>query len=209
MERRRPIVRFNATGCIVLPVALFIGLMIATAGMAIYPRVTAVAMPLICAGKADYVSTGYSYRPGQYGVQRTIYCDEGGRREEITMTAIGVSFLIYSAAFFLLLQFVARPLIRRRYRDTLDAVRARVPPGAGSSAAQGAGGMVDVQDILARVSEAMRRGEANVVVRGMALDADGDDDPAGRLAQLKALRDQGLISAADYEAKKAEILSRL
>ena len=35
------------------------------------------------------------------------------------------------------------------------------------------------------------------------------DDPLARLKKLKALLDQGLITAADYEAKKAEILPGL
>ncbi len=34
-------------------------------------------------------------------------------------------------------------------------------------------------------------------------------DIAARLAKLKALRDRGLITAQDYEAKKAEILAGL
>jgi len=49
-----------------------------------------------------------------------------------------------------------------------------------------------------------------VVVRPAQGDPAGDgSDFVERLAQLKHLRDQGLISAEDYEAKKAEILSRL
>ena len=194
--------RLNTAGCIVLPSALFIGLMISTAGTAIYPPLTAVANPLICSGEVAYKSRSYSYRPGQSGVQRFIYCQSGGpkgSRVEITWTAIGVSFLIYSAAFFLLLQFVARPLLRRRSRDTLEAARARFSPASSSPA-----GPAAVQNILARVAEAMQRGEANVVVNEA-----GGGDLAGRLARLKELRDQGLITAEDYEAKKAELLSRL
>jgi hypothetical protein len=199
--------KINSLGCIVLPVALFAGLMVSTAGMAIYPPITFVADPLICSGTIDYVSTSYSYRPGQQGVERTIYCvadGPKGARQDVTMKAIGVSFLIYSAVFFLILGFLVRPLLRRRYRQALESIRSQ--PAMGGIA----GAPVDVQNILARVSEAMERGEANVVVRNAAIDpGDGAGDLAGRLAQLKQLHDQGLITAEDYETKKAELLSRL
>jgi hypothetical protein len=35
-----------------------------------------------------------------------------------------------------------------------------------------------------------------------------NDDPMQKLQQLKALHEQGLISATEYEAKRADILSR-
>ena len=37
----------------------------------------------------------------------------------------------------------------------------------------------------------------------------GNNDPQARLAQLKALLDQGLITAEDYEKAKAEVLKQL
>ena len=60
--------------------------------------------------------------------------------------------------------------------------------------------------------QAVERGGGSVVVRGGTTDLSetaAGGDPAARLARLKALRDQGLITADDYEAKKAQILSRL
>jgi hypothetical protein len=70
-----------------------------------------------------------------------------------------------------------------------------------------------LSDILARVRQAVQSGEADVRVRNLSVDLSGAEagggDIAARLAQLKALRDQGLITAEDYEAKKAEILSGL
>lgn len=196
-----------ATGCIILPASLFIGLMIASAGTAIYPGVTAIAHPLICSGEVVYESRYYSYRPGQQGVQRFIYCQSGGAkgsREEITWSAIGVSFLLYSAIFFVLLRFVAAPLLRRRARDTLEAARSRFASTSSSDAAA-----TDLQAVLGRVTEAIRRGKADVVVRDTGVGSSGDGDVAERLVRLKELRDRGLITAEDYEAKKAEILSRL
>lgn len=37
---------------------------------------------------------------------------------------------------------------------------------------------------------------------------DGSADPAGRLKKLKSLLDEGILTAAEYEAKKKEILSK-
>ena len=42
-----------------------------------------------------------------------------------------------------------------------------------------------------------------------AAPAAGNGDPQARLAQLKALLDQGLITAADYDQAKAEVLKQL
>lgn len=206
--------RFSVTWLLVLPVSLFVGLMIASAGTALYPPVTRVAAPLVCAGgMLDYQSHGTSYRPGEYTITRTIYCVEGGAgpkgdaREDVTLNAAGVSFLIYSAIAFILLRFIALPLLRRRFRAALEGVPGLRPPGADSSGAPFA-----VAEILERVKQAVERGGGSMTVRGAAFDPSDEhsgDDPASRLARLKALRDQGLITAADYESKKAEILSRL
>lgn len=211
--------RLNATGCIILPASLFIGLMIATAGLAIWPRVAAPGAALICPGEVVYESHGASYRPGEYIVTRTLYCQTGegkrATRDDITFQAAGISFLLYSAIAFLLLRFLVAPFLRRRAARMLEASGLAAPTTMfGTPAAP-----VDLRDILARVSDAIQRGEANVVVRNATYDlsgaagaaaggADGGDF-AERLARLRELRDQGLISAEDYETKKAEILSRL
>ncbi len=208
--------KFNATGCIILPSALFIALMLATAGTAIWPKMAAPGAAILCGtGEVVYVSHGASYRPGEYTVTRQLYCQTGegksAAREEITLQAAGVSFLIYSLVTFLLLQFVVRPLVRRRWRRRMEALGIARPsafaqPGTPAQP-------VDLGDILTRVSEAVQRGEAHVQVRNVSVDtpdlATGGGDIAARLARLKSLRDQGLITAQDFEAKKAEILSGL
>ena len=207
---------FSRSGCvwlIVLPVSLFIGLMIATAGMAIYPPVTGIATPLLCSGEVAHESQRYSYQPGQQGITRTIYCRTGGAKEageDITMKAVGLSFLLYSAIAFVLLFFIVMPLLRRRFARAIESTRA-FTTGATPGATGAAASSVDLHSILARVAEAVRSGDGKVVVRNMSFDAPdgpGDDaDAAERLGLLRELRDQGLISAEDYEAKKAEILS--
>lgn len=209
--------KLNATGCIVLPVSLFLAMLLATAGIAVWPQMAAPGAAILCGGgEVVYESHGSSYRPGQYTVSREIYCQTGSGkeapREDITMKAMGVSFLIFAVAIFLLLQFLVKPLVARGLRRKMEAMGLSGAPQApgwpGSQA-----GAVNLNDILAQVQNAVQRGEADVRVRNHVVDlkdADGDGgDIAARLAQLKALRDQGLITAQDYEAKKAEILAGL
>jgi hypothetical protein len=196
--------KFNTTGCLILPVTLFTALMISTAGVAIWPQVAAPGAAIVCGGgEVIYESYGASYRPGEYTVTREIYCQTGAgkdaAREEITFRAIGVSFLVYALALFLLIRFVLWPLGLRRFQRKAAAL------GLGTPVVP-----AGFTDVLARVQEATQRGETGAEVRDDAADSGaGGGDIAARLAQLKVLRDQGLITAADYEAKKAEILAGL
>jgi hypothetical protein len=196
--------RSGTTGCIVLPLALFIALMLASAGVAIWPKMAAPGAAILCGGgEVIYESHGASYRPGEYTVTRTLYCQTGegkqAQRDEITFQAAGISFLLYSVIVFLLLQFVARPLLRRRVKRTLEAARGGAPDAAAS-----------LGGLLGRVAQAAARGAAAREPPGREESAGEESgDVAERLARLRALRDQGLITALDYDAKKAEILSRL
>lgn len=191
--------KLSATGCIVVPVALFIALMLASAGVAIWPRMAAPGAAIICGGEVIYESHGASYRPGEYTVTRTLYCQTGAgkdaRRDEITFQAAGISFLLYAIVTFLLLQFIVGPLLRRRVDRTLEA--------AGMT-----GTTASLSGLLGRVGQAVERGAAARAAGGAPAEAESGD-VAERLARLRALRDQGLITAEDYDAKKAEILSRL
>lgn len=208
MRERSFLSRFGVTLFAVLPVSLFVGLMIGTAGVAVHPPIAFIATPLVCAGEVEVESQNYSYRPGQSGVTRTIWCvtrGEGGKpaRDDITFKAIGASFLVYSAIAFVLLQLLWW-MLRPRFAGLF---RRKVP-----RAAQIAG--LDLSTILSQVAEAVERGDAKVSVRNMTTDLRDGDGPAGddlaeRLATLRQLRDQGLITAAEYEAKRAELLSRL
>lgn len=214
--------RFGATGCVILPVSLFVGVMIAGPGTAIFPAVSTWSAPLACSGTVEVDSSYYTTQQGGNGVSRTISCVTGegktGARDDITWQAMGIAFLIYSALAFLIARFLVAPWLRRRTARTLEAAGIVSPADPARPASS-----ADLKDIFARVSEAVARGEANVVVRNVTMDASNADlsgldlsgahlaggDPAQRLAQLRQLRDQGLISAEDYEAKKGEILSGL
>ena len=50
---------------------------------------------------------------------------------------------------------------------------------------------------------------APVAAAPVAAPVAADNNPQQQLAQLKALLDQGLISAADYDAAKAEVIKKL
>ena len=190
-------------GCFVVPAGLFVGLMIATAGTAVWPPLSRIATPLICAGEIEYEAEHWSYRPGQQGISRSIHCVTGDAREDITLGAIGASFVVYSAialaAFGLMLAW-----LRRRMARLTDEVRDGTRPADPT----------DLGTILAMVSDAAARGEARIVVRDVTLGSEGEDDPAGaepavRLARLKQLLDEGLITHEDYVTMTAEIVSGL
>jgi len=215
IRRPRDEMAFNATGCIILPASLFIALMIATAGFAIWPGLAAPGAAIVCGG-GEVVHQSHEYRrPGEYMLMREILCQTGegkaAAREEITLKAMGVSFLIYAAVLFLLLQFVVRPVVARRMRRKMEALG--LSGGRPDGMAPGAGQMASLGGLLGRVQEAVRQGQVDVRTRtvsvGLTDPGMAGGDIAGRLARLKALRDQGLITAGDYEAKKAEILAGL
>lgn len=214
--------RFGVSLFGVLPISLFIGVMIASAGVAVHPPIAFIATPLVCSGEVEVESQNYSYRPGQSGVTRTIWCTTsaaaGGKpaREDITLKAMGAAFIVYSAIAFVLLQLLwmmMRPRVTGLFR--VPGRSAAAGEGFGGGGLGGAG--VDLPSILAQVAESVKSGEAKVTVRNMAFDLRDDggpgdaegEDPAERLERLKRLYDQGLITAAEYQAKRSEILAGL
>jgi len=98
---------------IVLGGSLFTGLMIATAGGAVYPPIVTAVAPLACSGQVEAVSRRYSYKPGQQGISREIYCLETGsnQRKDITLISIFYAFLIYSAVLFIAALIFIVPLL--------------------------------------------------------------------------------------------------
>ena len=76
-------------------------------------------------------------------------------------------------------------------------------------AAQNEGGIAGIGagvGVGAAIGQAMA---TNMNAAPAAAQAAGNNDPQARLAQLKALLDQGLITAEDYEKAKAEVLKQL
>jgi len=86
-------------------VGFFIGLLIASAGLALVPQLSKVTASFNCsAGEFVIVSRQYSYKPGQSGVTRDFYCvDKSGARTNLLVSVLFYSFLIYGALISLLL----------------------------------------------------------------------------------------------------------
>ncbi|QUM73132.1 hypothetical protein [Sphingopyxis granuli] len=103
----------------ILPAAAgwgFLAMMFAVAGGAVYPPiVSTVAEPIVCPGGLDTLSREYSYKPGQQGVTRNLLCaGADGEPRDVTIPAIAVATLIYTAAG--LLFSALRSMLRRRRR---------------------------------------------------------------------------------------------
>lgn len=98
--------KIPAMGCSVvflIGVACFTGLMVATAGGAVSPSLLDRPATFVCDGTLEHTAQDYSYKPGQRGVARQLYCvDSAGNREDIMMKALGAATVYYSAwALFL------------------------------------------------------------------------------------------------------------
>jgi putative oligomerization/nucleic acid binding protein len=196
------------TFLMLLPLSLAIGLFVAGIGTAMWPPVSAWAAPFACGGTIDVQSDHYSTPSGGSGVSRHIYCVSGAgkdaARDEMTFAAIGIAGLVYAAMLFVILQFFVAPRMRRRPEPDMS-----VTDFGGGVSARGVASAAEMQAILGRVSDALQRGEAGITVHNVTLGEAEEGDVAQRLAILKQLHDAGLVGDDDYEAKKAEILSRL
>lgn len=179
---------------VLVAASLFFGLLIATAGTAFYPPLFRIATPFLCSGEVELDSQTFSYKPGSRVITREVYCvsPDKSSREDVTLKAIFLGVFLYAAIVFPILAFVIVPLLPRRLRVSIDGSRFRdaAPPGP-------AGGLENIVYVVEQAAAAAKAGEKS---RG---------DIAASLAELKKLHDAGLITDADYEAKKAEILSRL
>lgn len=179
---------------ILLSVSLFVGMMFATAGTAIHPPLVRVAAPLACDGEFVIESSRYSYKPGQSGTEHHYYCVQGpaGVREEVTLRAIFMAFLVYSAGAFVVGLLLAAPLLwwLRRKFDALPELMRRA-----RASMQRNGIAPTVRVVHTQAPEATATAD--------------EADIAGRLRQLARLRSEDLISEQEYAAKKAEILAGL
>src|SRR3546814_5056178 len=87
-----PITRLGCGLMVLLPICAFGGVMVASAGGAIHPPLVTVAAPYVCDGTVETQSQNYSYKPGQQGVARNIFCiDPDGERRDITLRTVGRS----------------------------------------------------------------------------------------------------------------------
>src|SRR3546814_16089740 len=100
--------------------------MVATAGGAIHPPLVMVAVPYVCDGTVEAQSRHYSYRPGQRGIARNIYCiGTDGERRDVTLRAVGAATIYYTLICFAaaLVLLVLVRLMRPRRTVGADAPR--------------------------------------------------------------------------------------
>lgn len=171
-------------------ISLFLGVVLWTVALgSVFPDLLRIAAPLACPqGQFELSSFGYSYKPGQHGVARTFECVlASGAREEITGKTIVWAGAVYSALLLTAWLWLGKLGVR--------VLRLGPRPLSGESEA-------DLKAHLRREWRTRR------VVGHVPASADGHD-PAARLRELKRLRDEGLIDNADFERKKAQILSEL
>lgn len=186
---------------IIVPVSIAFGAVLGFAAPAVYPPSSSIAWPLACpGGEVTVESQNYSYKPGQSGIARTIWCQPADSRppRDVTMKTLGILFLIYTLLSALALRYLILPWIRSRITGAISSASAASPVSEDAAPFHGL-----VDKIVAQA----RAAGATVHVNGTS-DASAAD-AAERLSALKAMLDQGLISRDDYEAKKAEILSGL
>ncbi len=195
----------------ILGFSLFFGLMIATAGGALYTPLYKVAAPLACDGEFTIESRRYSYKPGQTGVEHRIFCKDNasGTRTDITLYALFIAFLIYSGLTFIALLVLTPILI-----FPIRLLTRRLKPAAGySTLSHAAWPMPGVTGMLSRIIFSGREysspDEMPDQFEGTGPRAQTPRDTVERLKKLKGLMEAGRITQQEYEAKKAEILSEL
>lgn len=107
-----------------LGMGLSIGLLLSTAGVAVYPGLLGIAAPLACDGQFQVQSQAYFLAPGVEGSENSAWCvrEADGTRERITIAATFWCTLVYGSVFAGLLS-VALSLGRRRQRALRSSPR--------------------------------------------------------------------------------------
>jgi len=115
MRKKRSILKSISLG-------LFLGLMVPGLGGLIFPSMLIETVsPFITSNNEKIMleKNDYSYKPGQRGTQFNFYrVSTDGGKEEVTIELLAFSFLIYSAAFILIL-FAINIIYRKLwYKDS-------------------------------------------------------------------------------------------
>lgn len=104
--------------------SLFWGVMIASAGVALFPKLANVSAWFVC-GQSEYVidKTDFSYRPGQSGYYLTFYSSEERRAEDEIhpLLVTGASALIYFI-ILLIISIGISPLYFRKFAGWVEAI---------------------------------------------------------------------------------------
>lgn len=169
-------------------VSLFIGLMIASIGGALYPPLTRIAAPLACNGEFSVNTYKYSYKPGQQGSGYQTACVDRvtGEHKDVSLPTFLWNSAIFAGAAFVPLLLLAWLLVGKLRRVF---------------------GSFKLPDIgRTRTAIFTQFGDGAASRRSPAPDIRSMED---RLRELRRLHDRELIDADDYEARKAEVLAQL
>lgn len=193
--------------------SLFMGLTAIAIGTgAAYPPLNYIAGPVVCPhGQMTVESTVYRPYPGRTITTRDWFCTDSstGARQSLNFFEIDlVSGLVYGLVLFVVIVVFMwlLPRARAALRGEASAERqAQTDPVSGAFEelrnpyVRRATGIDDGQ--LVQLEETVRKARS------------GDGSPSGssarRLKELENLRASNLITQAEYEAKRAEILKSL
>jgi Short C-terminal domain len=183
-----------------LPVSIGLGFFVAGIGTTMWAPVSSWAAGPFCPGTITDGSDTYTTQSGGSGVHRHVVCVTGtGKdqtRDDITFDGIFLATPLYAALFFIGMLIFAAPRMRRKAdaRDPWSSVGGFTPRTREGE-----------RELMKFAASMMQRGNGG----NAAMDQNADDTIAERLAELQQLHASGLISDADFETKKAEILSSL
>lgn len=160
-------------------VALFCGFVGAAVVGAVFPRSVAFANAMACqGGTAQHDSYGYSYKPGQYGVNQVFSCVmPDGEVKTVTLRTFLYAGLVFSGGAFVVLGLLAATLLPALGR-TLGGMWSRRTGQRFDEFMETAGvnttGGIDLQEILDRSRQAKGRSASTttVFVNGKQVDLD-------------------------------------
>lgn len=179
---------------------LFMGVTAISIGFgALYPPMNRIAAPFVCAnGEMRFEQTTSRPLPGTTYVLTAWYCVDGstGRKTELDIFPMALyAGLIYGFILFVVVFIGMIVLANRR---------------ASKQGEQNSGHDAELDELLAlEKSQRMRGSDNQEDSLRLTHKTEAATDATARMAELKKLRDANLISDAEYEGKRAEILREL
>ena len=183
-----------------LPLSIGLGFFVAGIGTTMWAPVSSWAAGPFCPGTITDGSDTYTTQSGGSGVHRHVVCVTGtGKdqtRDDITFDGIFLATPLYAVLFFIGMLVFAAPRMRLKADapDPWSSITGFTP-----RTREGRRGLMKL------AASMMQQGNGGTVT----MEQTADGTIAERLAELQQLHASGLISDADFETKKAEILSGL
>jgi hypothetical protein len=183
---------------------LFMGITVGSIGIgAIYPPANLIAKPFVCpGGKMDVVEQVYRPYPGTTITTITWYCtdEKTGVKKELSIWPMSLAAgTIYGLLLFAAV-YIGMLVLAKRSASGLQSL-------------DGSTEGVDTAGINALVAETERlrdsAGARREQLEGLAGKMKASRGAVAKMKELKELRQADLISEAEYEKKRAEILKDL